>query len=203
MRKLLLGICHFFSWILLTQCGSVPPTYYYRIDYELSELDARNTIIPITIAVKQFDADILYEGDRIVYRNSPYEVRYYHYRRWIAPPRKIVTEKVLQQFQASGFFKRVVSIPSPVKIDYLLQGKINAFEEWDEGDSWYGIVSLVFELQNPETKEIVWEDEFSEKTIALKREPIAVVKAISESLKKVIQKAIKEIIQNLKYANVG
>ncbi|MFQ5822651.1 MAG: ABC-type transport auxiliary lipoprotein family protein [bacterium] len=186
----------------LNHCGSVPPTYYYRIDYELPSTNSRNDIIPITLGIVQFDADILYEGDRIVYRQSPYEVQFYHYRRWIAPPKKIVTEKVLNQFRASGFFQRVVRIPSTFNIDYILKGQINAFEEWDEGNAWYGIVTLVFQLQNTKSNEIVWENEFSEKTKAMKREPVEVVRAISQSLKKVVQKAIEEIEYNLKYQNI-
>lgn len=193
-----MGLC-----IFLIRCGGVPPTFYYRIDYEISESDNRNSIIPITVGIAQFNADILYEGDRIVYRQSPYEVQFYQYRRWIAPPKKIITEKVLKQFRASGIFQRVVSIPSTFKVDYVLRGQIKACEEWDEEHAWYGIVTLEFQLQSTETKEIVWEKEISEKTIAQKKQPVEVVKAISRSLRAVVQNAIIEIEQYLKVTNVG
>jgi ABC-type uncharacterized transport system auxiliary subunit len=202
MKKNILLFSYLASLVFLSSCGSIPQTYYYRIDYDLQDSNSDNNIIKKTVAVAQFDADILYEGDRIVYRHSPYEVQYYHYRRWIAPPKKIVTEKVLKQLQASGIFQRVVGIPSPFNIDYILKGKISAFEEWDEGNSWYGLVTLDFQLQDTKTNEIVWERELSEKTMATKREPVEVVKAISESLKKVIQKAIEEMESTLKYKNI-
>jgi len=169
MKKIFLSICYLGVFLFLIRCGSVPPTFYYRIDYEISESDNRNSIIPITVGIAQFNADILYEGDRIVYRHSPYEVQFYQYRRWIAPPKKIITEKVLKQFRASGIFQRVVSIPSTFKVDYVLRGEIKACEEWDEESAWYGLVTLEFQLQSTETKEIVWEKEISAKTIAQKK----------------------------------
>jgi len=196
--KILSIFIYFLIIIFLMSCGGVPPTYYYRIDYQMTKLESGSSPIPITLGIKQFEADILYEEDRIVYRNSPYEVQYYHYRRWIAPPRKMVKEKIIEQFSSSGIFERVIGLPSHTQPDYVLQGKIKAFEEWDEDGSWYGLVTLSFELQKSETKEIIWEKTFSEKTPASKKEPVDVVKAISNSMQKVVQQAIIEIEQELK-----
>ncbi|RMF59076.1 MAG: hypothetical protein D6743_16775 [Calditrichaeota bacterium] len=190
------------TMVELGGCGGVPPTYYYRIDYPIENDATNSTVLPVTIGVAQFGSDALYEGDRIVYRQSPYEVQYYHYRRWIAPPRKIVTEKVLKQYQASGAFKQVVRLPARVEVDYILRGQIRAFEEWDESKTWYGIVSLDFRLQRAGSNEIVWEKTISEKTMAAKREPVEVVKAISESLNKVISSSIQQVKQQLKQANI-
>lgn len=183
---------------ILIGCGGVPVTYYYQVNYDLPTSDPNNSAIPVTVAVQQFDANILYEGERIVYRDSPYEVKYYNYRRWVAPPRVIVTQKVLDQLKASGIFQQVVMMPSPVNADFILRGKIKNFEEWDEGDSWYGLVDLSFELQNTASKEIVWENEFSEKTAAKQKDPVEVVEAISQSLKIVIDRSIQDIEQAMK-----
>ena len=183
--------------IFLFQCGGVPPTYYYRIHYDLPEHNSP-TPIPVKIGIEPFEADVLYRGDRIVYRNSEYEVQFYHYRRWVAPPNKIVYESVIKQFESSGVFQNVVKYPSTSDVDYVLKGNIKAFEEWDENNAWYGLVTIVFELQNNETKEIIWHNTFSEKTQVMKKEPAEVVKAISESLKKVVEKAIQEIEENTK-----
>ncbi|MFQ5768956.1 MAG: ABC-type transport auxiliary lipoprotein family protein [bacterium] len=201
MKTVILNLGFALILLIIVNCGSVPPTFYYRIDYTMQEPSTQNNnISPYTLGISQFTADILYENDKIVYRRSPYEVQFYHYRRWVAPPKKIVTEKLLKQFRASGEFQRVVSIPSTFKIDYILKGRIQAFEEWDESSAWYGIVALEFQLQNPETKEILWEKMISEKTPAAKKEPVEVVKAISESLNKVVKKSIEEIKKKLKYS---
>lgn len=183
--------------LLLWNCGGVPPTYYYRIHYDLPKHNSP-TPLPITIGIGPFDSDVMYKGDRIVYRNSEYEVQFYHYRRWVAPPNKIVGEKTLEQFQSSGIFQKVVNLPSLTKVDYLLKGNIKAFEEWDEDNSWFGLVTIAFELKNNETNETIWQNVISEKTQVLQKEPAEVVKAISESLKKVVEQAIQETEKNLK-----
>lgn len=182
---------------MLSYCGSVPPTYYYRIDYPFAN-SQNSSILPHTIGVAQFSADVLYDSDKIVYRNSPYEVQFYHYRRWVAPPKQIVTEKVYQQFRSSGLFQRVVRIPSTFNIDYILRGRITAFEEWDEPQAWFGVVTIEFQLYKTDSSEVVWEQVISEKTPASKQEPAEVVQAISESLNKVVAKSIMEIGEYLK-----
>jgi ABC-type uncharacterized transport system auxiliary subunit len=195
--KILKTIAYLIFISFIMSCGGVPPTYYYRIHYDLPEHNSP-TPIPVTIGIEPFDADVPYKGDRIVYRNSDYEVKFYHYRRWIAPPTKIVQEAVLEQFQSSGNFQKVVDFHSQVKSDYILKGDIKAFEEWDVDDSWYGFVSIAFELHDEETSEIIWQNVISEKTQVSNKEPVEVVKAISESLKKVLENALRDIAQNLK-----
>jgi ABC-type uncharacterized transport system auxiliary subunit len=179
--------------LFLIKCGHVPATYYYQISYELPRPDTLKSSIPATIGVREFEVDVVYKGDKIVYRNSPYEIQYYHYRRWIAPPRKLVKEKIVEQLKSSGNFKNVVSLPSTHHTDFVLAGKIKAFEEWDQDNSWYGMVTLAMELYHNETGEIIWEDVLSEKTETTKKEPLEVVKAISISLQKVIERARKAI----------
>jgi len=196
MKKIIPGFLA--SMALLTMsCGSVPQTYYYRIDYERNSDNSVNHVVPSVIGVSQFKADVSYEDDKIVYRDSPYEVQYYHYRRWVAPPKKIVTERVVQDYQASGVFERVVKLPSATVVDYILTGHVQAFEEWDERDTWYGVVTLEFELLDPSNLEVVWTKQFSEKTLVSEKEPVEVVRAISESLGKVIDKSIAEVRQAL------
>lgn len=181
---------------VLIGCGGVPPTYYYRIHYDMPGHNSPDPL-PVTIGVEPFAADVPYKEDRIVYRDSEYEVRFYHYRRWVAPPPRMVTKTVLEQFQSSHVFDRVIGFPSQARVDYVLRGNIRAFEEWDEAGEWYGHVSIAFELQDRETGQVLWQKDISEKTKAQKKEPVAVVEAISESLRKVVERAIGEVQQNL------
>lgn len=184
--------------LLLARCGSVPQTFYYRVDYELQEPKDGNHTIPLTLGVMQFSTDLLYEGDKIVYRQSPYEVQFYNYRRWIAPPKRIVTERVLRHYQASGVFEKVIRVPSTEKIDYVLSGEIQSFEELDEGSVWYGVVAIEFKLRDNSTQDIIWEKTFSQKTVIEKKQPVEVVRAISRSLEEVVRQSIDEVKSNLK-----
>ncbi len=197
IRETFRTILYLILFSIIFGCGGVPPTYYYRIHYDMPKHNSPDPV-PVTIGIQPFDADVLYKGDRIVYRNSEYQVQFYHYHRWVAPPNKIVQESVLEQFQSSGVFQEVVNYPPSVTVDYILKGNIKAFEEWDEENSWYGLVSIAFELQHGESGGIVWQNTLWEKTKVTENKPVSVVKAISESLKIVVKKAIREIEQNIK-----
>lgn len=182
---------------LLSNCGSVPSTYYYRVDYQMPS-PQRGEALPATLAIDRFDTDIIYEGERIVYRNSPYEVQYYHYRRWVAPPRKLVENAALDQFRNAGLFQRVIAAGAPESRDYVLKGRLKAFEEWDEAETWFGQVTVFFELLDSDNNTVVWQQEISHKKSAGSKEPVAVVASISESLKTVIQEAIETIDNELR-----
>lgn len=184
---------------ILVSCGGVPPTYYYRVDYQQDDFagDGVGNTVPVTVGVGQFSSDLLYEGDRIVYRDSQYEAKFYYYRRWVSSPRKMVAEKCITDFTSSNAFKRVVRMPSTQKVDYVLKGRILAFEEWDEDNLWFGLVSVGFELQHSKTGDVIWEKIMTQKEPADKKEPVAVVKAISTALDKVIGQTISEIRDEL------
>ena len=187
--------------VLLASCGSVPATYYYRVDYPAAP-PAQSDPLPLTLGVGGFDCDVLYEGERIVYRSSPYEVQYYHYRRWVAPPRKLVADAVQQQFSASGAFRRVVSSTAGEPVDYLLRGKINAFEEWDEEEAWFGSVAIEFVLYDADNGAVIWQNRYAEKTPAAQKDPLMVVEAISASLQRVVARAREDVAGFLRQANI-
>lgn len=184
-------------WMLSGGCGSVPPTYYYRIQYDIQDRRSADNTLPVTLGIQPFTADVAYQDERIVYRESRYEVRFYHYRRWVAPPRKLVTQSVLKQFEASGRFDEVVRLPAFSQADYVLSGEIRAFEELDAEDGWYGLVTIAFTLTDRQTSEVVWEEEITQRTPAAAKEPLAVVEAISKSLQSVVEQAIEAIHQTL------
>ena len=193
MIKKLLNTAVLLTVILILQnCAGVPQTYYYQIDYAMPA--AGSQALPINLGVTQFKADIPYQGDRIVYRSSQYEVQYYHYRRWVAPPVKLAEQMTVEQFMKSGAFRQVSSLPFQGSVDYILGGNIEAFEEWDEDKAWFGNVRILFHLTERKSGEVVWQKAFSKKTAAAKREPVEVVKAISESMRQVLSEAQSEVV---------
>jgi len=134
--------------------------------------------------VEKFTAETIFDDDRIIYRDSPFEVKYYHYRRWAALPRALVTDAVLQQLRDSTCCREVVALPAPGHVDFILAGRVLAFEEWDEGDKWYGRAALMVQVYEPTARRMIWSQVFQAETPAAKKVPAAVVEAISTSLSK-------------------
>lgn len=166
---------------LLWQCGgSIPDMHYYLIDYPVPNHGAsEDAVRPIVIGVGRFDAALLYREERLVYRESPYEGKYYHYHRWIASPGQMIADKVIEHLRASNRFAQVVAFPRYSRADYVLQGLITALEEWDEGEQRYARVQLSFELIDSKTNELVWQQTMAQKNRVLEKTPAAVVAGIN------------------------
>jgi ABC-type uncharacterized transport system auxiliary subunit len=184
--------------LLLSSCGGVPETYYYTLAFDpAAQLNDGHTPLPFALGVEKFQSEVIYDDDRLIYRDSPFEVKYYFYRRWVAPPRHLVTEKVLGYLSDSGLFERVTTYPSMVNVKYVLNGRLLAFEEWDEPDNWYGKVAFKASLHEPATQRVVWSETFEHKQPVTKKIPAAVVEALSLSMKKCFDDLAQALVKEL------
>lgn len=183
---------------LLTSCGGVPETYYYTLAVENNAPgNDGHTPLPFALGVEKFQSDVIYDDDRLIYRDSPYEVKYYFYRRWVAPPRHLLTDKVVGYLADSGLFEKVTAFPSSANVKYVLRGRLLGFEEWDEQNNWYGKVTFKVSLYEPSTQRVVWNGKFEHLQPVTKKIPAAVVEALSQSLKKCLDDLTQELAQEL------
>ena len=191
-RKLSLVV--FASFIFL-QCGSrIPDMHYYLIDYPISmKSDQSEPVHQFVLGVKRFDAAPLYREERLVYRDSPYEGKYYHYHRWIATPEEMITDKVIEQLNASNLFEQVVAFPKFSQVEYILQGTIRAIEEWDEGDKWYARVQISYELLKNVTNQIVWQRTIEKKNVVPHKSPAEIVKGINQCVQQCVADCEQEL----------
>ena len=180
---------------LLYVCSStIPETRYYLIDYPISHDNAKGApVFQIALGVERFQTTPLYSDKRLVYRDTPYEGKYYHYHRWITSPEDMITEKAIEQLHASNIFNQVVPFPKFSNVDYILSGTIKALEEWDEEDQWYARVQITFELIDRTTRQNVWKQTIEKKNLVVKRNPFEVIKGINLS----VQQCIDELSAQL------
>jgi len=188
-----------FSFCLLLQsCGGVPETYYYTLAFEPDKkLNDGHAPLPFALGVQKFESEVIYDDDRIIYRDSPFEVKYYFYRRWVAPPRHLVTEKIVNYLSDSGLFEKVTAYPAPANVKYVLSGRLLAFEEWDEQNNWYGKVVFTASLHESATQRVIWNSKFEHLQPVTKKIPAAVVEALSLSMKKCLDDLAKSIANEL------
>lgn len=183
---------------LLSSCGGVPETFYYTLAFDDSAtLNDGHAPLPFTLGVEKFQSDVIYDDDRIIYRDSPYEVKYYFYRRWVAPPRHLVTDKVVSYLSASGLFEKVTTYPTAGEVKYVLNGRLLAFEEWDEQNNWYGKVAIKASLYEPATQRVIWSGKFENLQPVSKKIPTAVVEALSLSMKKCLEEMAQTISREM------
>lgn len=183
---------------LLQSCGGVPETFYYTLAFEPDKkLNDGLAPLPFALGVEKFQSEVIYDDDRIIYRDSPFEVKYYFYRRWVAPPRHLFTEKVVSYLADSRLFETVTTYPTPANVRYILSGRLLAFEEWDEQNNWFGKVVFTATLQEPSTRRVVWQGKFEHLQPVTKKIPSAVVEALSLSTKICLDKLAQTLVTEL------
>jgi len=180
--------------LFVYQCSSIPETHYYLIDYPvLITPENSEPVHNIVLGVARFKAEPLYSEGRLVYRESPYEGKYYHYHRWVTAPGQMITDKAIEQLTASNLFKQVVPFPRFTQVDYVLQGRIKALEEWDVKNQWFAKVKISVELVEKQTNKLIWQRTVEKKNVVAKKAPFEVVKVINKS----VQQCIEELQQEL------
>jgi ABC-type uncharacterized transport system auxiliary subunit len=109
----------------------------------------------------------------------------------------LVTDKILSHLSDSGLFEKVVAYPSATEVKYVLGGRLLAFEEWDEQNSWHGKINIKIHLYEPSTQQVIWTGQFAHIQPVEKKIPVAVVQALSLGLQKCLDDLTKALTEEL------
>ena len=121
----LLAVC--MNVLLFIACSKIPEPRYYSL--ELNVLQESMDIKYDVLYIRSFDASLLFNVDKFVYRTSPYEVKFDNYRRWVLSPSLLLTEIAASYFRESGLFERVTLDMPKDETGLVLFGYIFRFEE--------------------------------------------------------------------------
>ena len=192
MKKILKPFLLFF--ILLLGCAGTPSTNLYLLHINQIPLEAEPT--PIKIGIQQFTINPIYSNHGIAYQYSPYQIQFYHYHQWAGDPAKLINQTLLSCLKQSNQFSLVCQLPSANEVDYQVQGKILKFAEWNEGEKWYGWLEMDVQIYKEKTKELIWKGKISKKIPTEKKNPVSVVKALSEATKQIAEEIAKSILKH-------
>ena len=96
--------------LILSNCGTIPVKQYYVLNYLPS--GTRDRVYPqpypYTIRLKDFEIEEAYNRPQIVYRQSPFELRYYFYRVWAVKPTRMITDLVHKHLISSNITSNVI-----------------------------------------------------------------------------------------------
>jgi ABC-type uncharacterized transport system auxiliary subunit len=174
--------------LLLAACASTTPeTRYFRVAVP-PPAPAVTTPLPVTLGITRLATPEPYREERIIYRSSPYRVQYYPGDRWESPPADMVYQALLEQFAGSGLFRRVIPWRRG-EADYRLEARLRRFEELDEGEGWYGLVELEYEVADGDGRSLLREIS-SQRVRAEARTVEGVVVALSRGLQTSLGEAV-------------
>ncbi len=182
--------------LVLCGCASAPTKQYYTMNYVAEELPRRRNPAPYpyTIRIKKFDIEEAYARPQIVYRKSPFEMRYYFYRVWAVKPIDMLSDLVEKHLSSSGLVSHVVRrFDEGMKPDYELTGKIEAIEEYDNENVWFAHLAFRLQLTRLGDDRTLYSRRFDDRKQVHTQEPEYVVRELSRILDVRMTQALMDI----------
>ena len=109
-----------------------------------------------------------------------------------------ILSEMARTLKTKGFLFLDFPYMSPLRRFKVRQGKysvgtIKQFEEYEENNSKYAIVSILFELTNATEKEMIWSKLLSKKVLISGADIDGIVRAMSEATQQVFDELVVEI----------
>jgi len=143
MRKLALPIA---AAALLAACFSSAPTKRY---FQIVALDMNappHAAIGKVLYVEPVRVDPLYDDFRVIYRVSPYELKYYSSIFWAKKPDALIREAASDYLTQKKGFARVTIDILQGDPEIVLRSNIRLIEEIDNPEIWYGRLAMDLEF---------------------------------------------------------
>jgi ABC-type uncharacterized transport system auxiliary subunit len=169
-------------------------TFHYTLEYAPPEFPALQPL-PIILQVERFTASPVYETNRIVYRDRDFARDAYAYHRWRTRPANLVQNFLVRDLTHSSLF-RAVFADAAINPDYVLEGTVEDFLEWDLQDQWLAVVSMTVSLsaqEGPARQRILFQENFSSRQPAARKEPQAVAEAMSRAMADIAGEIIRTV----------
>lgn len=191
-RKTRAACATLITGVLLCACSAVPENRYFMMAYALLPPKPAPRV-DATIRVRQFDITPAYDQERLVYRYSPFEFQYYNYMLWAVKPQKMLTDLFRKQLSHSGRFAAVAGEFGEQRPDYELSGMVEAIEELDAGDEWFAHLNITLRLSRYGQEQALWTGVIEQRRQVFNKQPVYVVKALSEILEQETDRIIDEL----------
>ena len=178
-----------FLILIISSCSSVPENHYFTMAYALLPQQQRvQKPFTANLRVRQLEISSAYNVERIVYRYSPYEFRYYNYMLWAVKPQKMITDLLVRHLEHAGLFSDVSLEYGERQPDYEMWGAVHAIEELDSGDEWYAHLAFTIRMSRFREEKVIWAHQVDVKKQVYNKAPVYVIKALSELMEQEMEK---------------
>ncbi len=183
-------------------CGKVPVKQYYILNYLPSTTRDRlyPSPYPYTIRLRELDIEEAYNRPQIVYRQSPFQLRYYVYQVWAVKPTRMITDLLNKHLVTANLVSSVIRRydegPRP---DYELNGIIESLEEYDSEELWFAHMCIRLNLVRLKDGKTIYTRRFDHRKKVFQHEPEYVIREMSALMEYIVNQAIHDI--DVKLAN--
>ena len=172
-------------------CGGSRPIRYYTIHLPVAPTISTHTF-PVSLAVASVRGPQMFQDTPIAYRVGSNEIGTYQHSRWAEPPAEMLKGKLIRVLNASGDYQSVAAVGSTSEAQFVVRGRLYAFEEVD-GGGIAGLVSMEFDLYDRKSGKVVWSHFYSQSEPVQGKEISAVVAALDLNL----DRGLKEVAAGL------
>jgi ABC-type uncharacterized transport system auxiliary subunit len=142
MRKLAVP---FAAILLLAGCFSTPSKRYFQIVAMDTNAQLHPKIDKV-LYIEPVRVDPLYDDFRVIYRVSPYELKYYSSVFWAKKPDDLFRETMSDYLIRKEGFSRVTLDVLQADPDIALRTNVRLIEEIDTPDVWFGRLAMDLEF---------------------------------------------------------
>jgi ABC-type uncharacterized transport system auxiliary subunit len=183
---------------LLAGClfSSIPIKKYYLLNYVPSTNRERASPgpYPCAIRLREFDIEDAYNRPQIVFRQSPFELRYYYYRVWAVKPARMITDLVNKHLLSANLVSNVVRrFDEGAKPDYELTGRIEAIDEYDSDELWFAHIALRLTLIRISDGYTMYTRRFDLRKRVYERKPENVIREMSSLMEFIMTQTVRDM----------
>ena len=180
---------------LLFGCARIPIKQYYVLNYVPSA--SRDRLNPgayqCVFRLKEFGVEEAYTKPQIVYRQSPFQLRYYVYRVWAVKPERMITDLFHKHLLTANLVSNVVRrFDEGHKPDYEINGMIEAIEEYDSDELWFSHLAIRISLTRIRDGRLMYSRRFDQRKRVFQHEPEYVVREMSALMEYILSQVIHD-----------
>jgi ABC-type uncharacterized transport system auxiliary subunit len=173
----------------LAGCGGIPKTHYYTVSMPaVGPVNDPKTAF--VLDVERFRAPEALRDDRILYYQSPTEMNFYNYHRWVSAPVDMTADLVARRLRDMDVFREVRLFPHSKPGDFVLKGNLLNFEELDYQSGGGVRVGLEMTLVRTSDNKVVWSDRRQEMRGVTGKGVDSVVKTLNDATAQVLNELL-------------
>jgi ABC-type uncharacterized transport system auxiliary subunit len=131
--------------LLLAGCFSTPSKRYFQI-VAMDKDDQPHPAIAKTLYIEPVRVDPLYDDFQVIFRVSPYELKYYSSVYWAKKPGDLFREAMSDYLLRKGGFPRITLDVLQGDPEIVLRANVRLIEEIDNTKVWFGRLAMDLEF---------------------------------------------------------
>jgi len=189
MRKLALPLA---AMLVLAGCFSTPSKRYFEV--VPMDRDAQpHPKIDKVLYIEPVRVDALYDDFRIIYRVSPYELKYYSSVFWAKKPDALIREATRDYIVQKQGFSRVLLDVLEGEPAVVLRLNVRLIEEIDNPSVWFGRLAMDIEFLDFKSSNILLKHAFDRRVALAARQSQYLPAVISQILAEELDVSVRKL----------